>query len=332
MRILLVEDEIVSRKKLEFLVRGIGHEPLVACDGAEGFEIWQSARPDIVITDWIMPRLDGLQLCKRIRDNERGTYTYMIMVTSKSELQDIITAMEHGADDFITKPYAKEELFVRIKAGERILREHERSHKLLLNVLPARIAEELKVDGSTEPELFENVTVYLCDIVNFTQFCAGAEPKTIITELNEIFTAFDNNLAAHKCERIKTIGDAYMGVCGMSASDTGHARNIICAALDNIAYLESRNLSAKYTFHIRTGIHSGNVVGGVVGINKYIYDIFGDTINMASRLEESCPPMEINVSQSTYALARERFNFIEQGWTEIKGKGPMRTYLIKGGG
>ena len=121
MKILIVDDEIVSRKKIDKLIQGLGHERLVAKDGIEGWKIWKSERPRMVITDWLMPKMDGLGLCRKIRESEGSQYTYLIMVTSKEDVQDIIIGMDAGADDFITKPFAKEELAVRIRAGERIL-------------------------------------------------------------------------------------------------------------------------------------------------------------------------------------------------------------------
>lgn len=121
MKILIVDDELVSRKKIEKLIQTLGHETLMAEDGIQGWERWQNERTRIVITDWIMPGMDGLELCKKIREVQGGRYTYVIMVTAKEAVNDIITGMEAGADDFITKPFVKEELAVRIRAGERIL-------------------------------------------------------------------------------------------------------------------------------------------------------------------------------------------------------------------
>jgi putative two-component system response regulator len=121
MRILIVEDELVSRKKMEKIIRGLGYETLVATNGVEGWEIWKNDRPRMVITDWVMPGMDGLALCKKIRGSEGSRYTYLIMVTAKSDVNDIVAGMDSGADDFITKPFIKGELAVRIRAGERIL-------------------------------------------------------------------------------------------------------------------------------------------------------------------------------------------------------------------
>ena len=121
MKIMIVDDELVSRKKMDKLIQGLGHETLIATDGKEGWDIWKNKRTRMVITDWIMPRMDGLDLCKKIREAEGSQYTYLIMVTSKNEVPDIVTGMDAGADDFITKPFKKDELAVRIRAGERIL-------------------------------------------------------------------------------------------------------------------------------------------------------------------------------------------------------------------
>lgn len=120
MKILIVDDELVSRRKMDLLVRSLGYETLVASDGVEGWEIWKSERPRMVITDWMMPRMDGLELCKKIRDAEASQYVYLIMVTSREDVNDLVMGMDAGADDFITKPFIKEELAVRIRAGERI--------------------------------------------------------------------------------------------------------------------------------------------------------------------------------------------------------------------
>jgi putative two-component system response regulator len=120
MKILIVDDELVSRRKMDLLVRSLGYETLVASDGVEGWEIWKSERPRMVITDWMMPRMDGLELCKKIRDVEASQYIYLIMVTSREDVNDLVMGMDAGADDFITKPFIKEELAVRIRAGERI--------------------------------------------------------------------------------------------------------------------------------------------------------------------------------------------------------------------
>jgi class 3 adenylate cyclase len=215
-----------------------------------------------------------------------------------------------------------------LEQKEIIERERERSEKLLRNVLPDKVADELKQSGKTEPETFDQVTVYFSDLVGFTDKSSRLEPKILIAELNEIFTAFDHIVEKHQCERIKTIGDAYLCVSGMPVKDSRHADNIVQAAREIIDYLRDRNGKSKIKWEVRIGVHSGKVVGGVVGVKKYIYDVFGDTINTASRMEANSEPMKINVSEATYRLIKDKYSFLEREPFEIKGKGVLKMYFL----
>jgi class 3 adenylate cyclase/Tfp pilus assembly protein PilF len=215
------------------------------------------------------------------------------------------------------------------RANEIITCEKDKSDKLLLNILPSGIATDLKEKGKTEPQLYENVTVCFTDIVGFTEQAARMEPKFLIDELNKIFTAFDTIIEKYGCERIKTIGDSYMAVCGLPEENPRHAENIIWSAVEMVQYLEKKNLESQVDWEIRAGIHSGPVIAGVVGIKKYIYDVFGDTINTASRMENASEPMRINVSESTYNLVKDKFKFEVRGEIDVKGKGMMNMYFIR---
>ncbi len=215
--------------------------------------------------------------------------------------------------------------FAAIEERNRVIQaEQERSEKLLLNVLPARVAEELKTKGTSEPQSFEDVTVLFSDLVGFTKISASIAPKELIEELNAIFTRFDEIMEAHGCERIKTIGDAYLAVCGMPEPNAEHAQTMVTAAVEMLRTM--RRNAAEWP--IRIGIHSGPLVGGIVGVKKYIYDVFGDTINTASRMETMSDPMRINVSEATWRLVKDAFSFVERGLVEVKGKGTMRMYFV----
>jgi class 3 adenylate cyclase len=146
-----------------------------------------------------------------------------------------------------------------------------------------------------------------------------------------MFTAFDNIMEKNQCERIKTIGDAYLAVCGMPEANENHARNIVQSAIEMIAYLRERNARSKVQWRVRIGINSGPVVGGIVGVKKYIYDIFGDAVNIADRMESHSKPMRINVSEYTYDLVKDQFDFVEREAITVKGKGEMRMYFVKDG-
>lgn len=220
---------------------------------------------------------------------------------------------------------------LRIKKRDNriIAAEKAKSEALLLNTLPAKVVEDLKAKGATDPEAFEWVTVLFSDLVDFTSQAAGLDPKVLIGELNDLFSAFDDIITRCECERIKTIGDAYLAVCGMPQSDPKHAENICRAAMEILAFVEQRNHTAEYTWRIRIGIHTGKVVGGIVGVRKYIYDVFGDTINTAQRMESHSEPMRINVSEATYTKVKDLFRFSPRPSAEVKGKGIMQMYFLE---
>jgi len=223
----------------------------------------------------------------------------------------------------------KEKLEILVKERTKELaHEKEKTEDLLLNILPIKVVNDLKKSGTSFPENFENVTVYFSDIVGFTNLSTTLEPHTLINELNDMFTAFDDIMTRNNCERIKTIGDAYMAVCGLPKENPDHAANILRSAIEIRSYLQEREEKAGVKWEVRIGIHSGKVVGGVVGVRKYIYDVFGDTINTASRMESNSEPMQINISEATYELVKDQFDFIERDIREIKGKGKMKMYFL----
>jgi class 3 adenylate cyclase len=217
------------------------------------------------------------------------------------------------------------------QANAIIHAEKQKSDKLLLNILPAKVAADLMHTGKTEPKHFEDVTVLFSDIVGFTEASGKLAPQTLIDELNDLFTQFDTLAEQNDCERIKTIGDAYLAVCGMPAPNEHHAVNIVRTAAQMLSYLERRNAVAPRQWRIRVGIHSGPVVGAVVGIKKYIYDVFGDTVNTASRMETHSEPMRVNVSETTYARTKDAFRFVERPPLAVKSKGVMRMYYLDRG-
>jgi len=212
--------------------------------------------------------------------------------------------------------------------NEALEKEQARSDKLLLNILPAKVAEELKNTGKTVPQFFPSVTVLFSDLVGFTAQSTTMSPTELIGELNELFTAFDRIMADNRCERIKTIGDAYLAISGTQPDHGNHVINMLHAAVAMVGYLNERNLNSAHHWQLRIGIHTGSLVGGVVGINKYIYDIFGDTVNTAARLEQHSEPMRINVSNDIRQQADKDFSFEERPAVEVKGKGQLPMFFL----
>ncbi len=213
---------------------------------------------------------------------------------------------------------------------KQLTKEQDRSAKLLLNVLPPHIVEELKTSGKSEPESFESVTVFFSDIVDFTRKTSFMDTNEVIAQLNMIFTEFDRIFKNHKCERIKTIGDSYLAVSGMGRDpDPRYNHNMLNAAQEAMEFVRKLEEENPYHWQMRMGIHTGRVVGGIVGSDKYIYDVFGDTINVASRMEQASKPMRINVSETTYALTKDSFVFTARGQIETKGKGLVNMYFLE---
>ncbi|MCT7980953.1 adenylate/guanylate cyclase domain-containing protein [Laspinema olomoucense] len=208
--------------------------------------------------------------------------------------------------------------------------EQAKSERLLLNVLPKAIAERLKEDTQTIAESFPEVTVLFADIVGFTKLAARISPTELVQLLNEIFTIFDRLAEKHGLEKIKTIGDAYMVVGGLPVQRHNHASAIAEMALDMQTEILNFNRKCHESFAIRIGIHSGPAIAGVIGTHKFIYDLWGDTVNIASRMESHGVPGRIQVSSTTYSLLQSSYCFECRGPIPIKGKGEMLVYLLTG--
>ncbi len=189
---------------------------------------------------------------------------------------------------------------------ERTLeQEQEKTEILLQNIFPPKIIQKLKQDGKVPPENFENVTVLFSDIVDFTKSSSSLEPDVVINELNDLFTEFDKITEKNECMRIKTIGDAYLAVCGLPEKNEKHAERLIQCAKEYIEYMEKRNQTAEIKWNIRVGIDSGSAIAGIIGQKKYVYDILGSTVDTAVELQRACKPMRIAVSQQTYDLIKD---------------------------
>jgi adenylate cyclase len=220
-----------------------------------------------------------------------------------------------------------------INRTKRIIeKEKERSDNLLLNILPAKTAEELKVYGKVKSHRFDSVSVLFTDFQGFTAYSKNLSPEELVETVDFYFSKFDEIIERHNLEKIKTIGDAYMCVGGLSFSDPNHAKNTTAAALKIIDFVNSKkemDIQQK-PFHIRIGINSGPVVAGVVGSKKFAYDIWGDTVNIASRMESCSKAGKLNISENTYELVKDYFNCEYRGEIEAKNRGKLKMYFVNG--
>lgn len=226
-------------------------------------------------------------------------------------------------------------LYERLQRAEfRAMREleaeREKSEQLLLNILPEAVAQRLKRERGIIAEHFAEVSVLFADIVGFTEMSQGIPPTEIVALLNQIFSRFDQLADQHGLEKIKTIGDSYMVVGGLPEERTDHLEAIADMALDMQAAIARFSQSSGRPFQMRIGINTGPVIAGVIGVKKFIYDLWGDTVNTASRMESQGVAGEIQVTEAVYHRLKDRYALVERGRLQVKGKGPMQVYLLAG--
>lgn len=244
--------------------------------------------------------------------------------TRKDELGEVILAFNQMFDR------VKQEIITRRATEAKLLTEQEKSERLLLNVLPAAIADQLKQDLRPIASRFDEVTILFADIVRFTELSSRIPPVELVNQLNEIFSTFDQLAEKHGLEKIKTIGDAYMVVGGLPTPRSGHATAIAQMALDMQDTISKFATDTGETFRLRIGINTGTVVAGVIGLKKFSYDLWGDAVNLASRMESHGIPGQIQVTATTYEHLKDQFYFFERGAIAVKGRGEVLAYLLTG--
>ena len=230
-----------------------------------------------------------------------------------------------GIIAMILRNYRKQRALNKSLADEK-----ERSENLLLNILPQEVAEELKINGTTTARYYDDVTVFFTDFVNFTRAGERMTTQKLVAELHTCFKAFDEIITKYNIEKIKTIGDAYLAVSGLPVTDSRHAENVMKATIEIRDFiLRRRQELGNDTFEVRIGIHSGPVVAGIVGARKFAYDIWGDTVNTAARMEQKSEAGKINISQSTFDLVKDKYICSYRGEIEAKNKGMMKMYFVE---
>jgi adenylate cyclase len=340
--VLVVDDYDVSRDAVARSLTLDGHTVFVAKNGRQALTLLHGRSFDLVLLDIMMPEVNGFQVLEQCRSDPQLRHIPVVVISGSSDLDSVVRCVEMGAADYLFKPFdhvlfkarvdaclEKKRLRDQEQAYLRQLKaEQEKSERLLRNILPAPIAARLKQDQGVIAESFDDVTVLFADIVDFTSLSARITPAKLIALLNEIFSLFDHLAEQHGLEKIKTIGDAYMVVGGLPVPRVDHAVAVADMALDMLQAIARVNAEHGDPFTLRIGMHSGPVIAGVIGTSKFAYDLWGDTVNMASRMESHGLPGRIQVSTATYKCLRKTYHFTTRGLVNVKGKGAIRTYLL----
>ncbi|MEO1190714.1 MAG: adenylate/guanylate cyclase domain-containing protein [Pseudomonadota bacterium] len=289
----------------------------------------------------LLPDLDRVKLESRIEagraytseltvQRKRRQLTLKVSISAQAveqsdllvvEIQNISKLKEL---EYMIESYAK----MVEKQNRTVQREKERVEKLLLNVMPKQVYEELKNFGVTTPQRYEEASILMMDFVGFTDMAIAGDPGAVVSELNDMFTAFDRIAEQFGCERIKTAGDSYMAVSGIPDPLPDHATNIAKLAVLMRRYLRQRNRAHTQKWECRIGINTGVVIGSIIGVQKYVYDIFGPGVNLAARMEHLCEPMGILLCDDMYPLVKNEFRLTELESVNVKGFGTKTLYAL----
>ncbi len=340
-RVLVVDDIDSNRQLLARRLRMDGHEVVLAASGAEALECLSGQAIDLILLDILMPDMNGIELLARIKGRSDVGRVPVIMVSGLTDMEAVIRCIEAGADDYLTKPINTVLLRARMAAClekkrwadreqrylQRIELERDRADALLHAILPGQVVTRLNNGEDVIADRFESVTIVFADLVDFTPTAAQTSAIKLVQRLDEIFRAFDTLAEEHGVEKIKTIGDAYMAAAGVPVHSEDHADRAVALGLSMLTTLE-RVDQHEVPFKIRIGIHTGPIIAGLIGRHRFVYDVWGETVNIASRLEASGLPGRIQFSDATRRALTRSWPITKRGRIDLKGVGSMPAYLM----
>jgi len=342
-RVLIVDD---ARATLDLLAHTLTHlyNLSFATSGEAAIKLASNIAFDIILLDIVMPTIDGYETCRKLRELPHLQNVPIIFMSALNEIKSKTDGFNAGGVDYLTKPLEMAEVVVRIEVHLKLKglldtqkqllselgEERERTDYLLHNILPPSIAEQLK-NGEQVPALMhEKTTIVFADLCGFTGIAHRHTPREIINILNEIFSQFDLIAIRHGLYKIKTIGDCYMAACGLSEAYFDHATRSARFALDLFPAIERIRQLLGMELGLRVGMHSGPVIAGVVGINKFAFDLWGDTVNIASRMESHGESGRVHLTATVRDLIESEFECEARGEIEIRGRCTLQAWWLKG--
>jgi adenylate cyclase len=336
--LLVVDDNELNRDMLKRRLERLGYKVSCAENGVEALGLLRTEAFDLVLLDIIMPIMDGFEVLEQLKTEPLLRDIPVIVLSASDQLDHVVKCIKKGAQDYLSKPFSPVLLQARIGSclerkrlrdqETRYLRQIEeekrRSDQLLHVILPRDIAAELKTTDTVRPRRFEKVGILFCDIVDFTAYSARRGPEEILSHLQMLVEAFEQLCLKHDLEKIKTIGDSFMATAGLMTRVDDPALNCVRCGLDMVA--AAQGLPANW--QVRVGIHVGPVIAGIVGHRKYQYDVWGDTVNTASRVEQAACVGSVCVNKDTWNLVAERCCGRSLGRIELKGKGEQEVFVV----
>lgn len=343
-RILIVDDEPMNVEYLEQELGDLGYRTESAFGGKEALKKVAAGAPDLILLDVMMPDLDGITVCRMLKNDPATRLIPIVIMTALDAVEDRVRGIEAGADDFLTKPVDDRELLARIRTAlktkhavdvtvdelESVTREQEKSERILQSVLPDSVAKRLKEGEVIIADRYDEVTILFSDIVDSTPLARKLPPSELVGVLDGVFRAFDELAEMYELEKIKTMGDGYMVIGGAPELRADHTEAVARMALAMRDFSVGLEAGPDMELMMRFGIDVGPVVAGVLGRDKFTYDVYGDAVNTASRMESQSLPGRIQVSDKVYQKLRDQFRFEPRGSIEVKGVGPMITYFLEG--
>jgi adenylate cyclase len=343
-RVLIVDVDPNNRDILSRRLARYGHDIHTAATGEAALDLIPAGDFDLVLLDVMLPGKNGDEILTELKSDPEWQHLPVIMISASDKIDPVIRCLAAGAEDYLPKPCDPILLQVRIDAvlEKKRLRDQEKvilqelqgaqkkTDTLLLNILPAPIAERLKEGENPIVDELEEVTVLFADLAGFTSMFARLSASEIVAMLDEVFTRFDQLASKQRLEKIKTIGDAYLAVGGLPSPREDHAEAIADLALAMMADIDEMFARKQLPMQLRIGIDTGPVIAGVIGKQKFTYDLWGDTVNTASRMESSGEPGRIQVSERVHCRLPDGYSFEERGTIEVKGKGAMKTWWLEG--
>ena len=342
-RILLVEDNASTLDLMARLLRREGHDVTPCENGEAALGLLATDAFDLVLLDLLMPGLSGIDVLERLKERPRSGAPSVIIVSALDEIDSIVRCIEAGADDYMTKPINPVLLRARVGAmlerkflqdndraiTERLRAEQRRSESLLRNVLPQSVVLRLRQGETVIADHFDQVSILFSDLAGFSTVTAKLSANQVLDLLNRIFSRFDRLAAECGLEKIKTIGDAYMAASGLPEGNPEHAAAAARMALRMPAVVAEVSADLRQPLGIRIGLHTGPVAAGIIGTERFAYDVWGDTVNVAARMEYYGDPGRVHITAETRAALGDAFEVEPRDAIDVKGRGLMKTYFLK---